>query len=162
MDYEKQMQTLITKTTIDIVIILSLIAIIIAIVWIVPFVHYRKTKNIASKIKRTAFIAKIALTAICLLFSLTTISGFRDISNMKKDIATHDFVTFTGDYSIDVSMRLTFSVSELWYDLQTVTIENSDEPLWFDMMSDNDADLRGTGTIVYGRNSRYVVMLESK
>ena len=39
MDYEKQMQTLITKTTIDIVIILSLIAIIIAIVWIVPFVH---------------------------------------------------------------------------------------------------------------------------
>ena len=39
MDYEKQMQTLITKTTIDIVIILSLIAIIIAIVWIVPLVH---------------------------------------------------------------------------------------------------------------------------
>ena len=39
MDYEKQMQTLIAKTTIDIVIILSLIAIIIAIVWIVPFVH---------------------------------------------------------------------------------------------------------------------------
>ena len=162
MDYEKQMQTLITKTTIDIVIILSLIAIIIAIVWIVPVVHYKKNKNITSKEKRTSLIAQIALTAICLSFSLTTVSGFQDISNMKKDIGTNDFVTFTGDYSIDVSMRLTFSVSELWYDLQAVTIENSDEPLWFDMMSDNDADLRGTGTIVYGRNSRYVVMLESK
>ena len=107
-------------------------------------------------------MAQIALTAICLLFSLITISSFKDIGNMKKDIESNDFVVYTGEYSIDSTYHFTFSISELWFDLRAVTIENDSEPLWFDMRSDMDTDLAGNGTIVYGKNSRYVVLIDSE
>ena len=81
---------------------------------------------------------------------------------MKKDIESNDFVVYTGEYSIDSTYHFTFSISELWFDLRAVTIENDSEPLWFDMMSNTDTDLAGNGTIVYGKNSRYVVLIDSE
>ena len=155
MSYEEQIQSLITKTTIDIAIIFSLIAIVLVILWIVPLAYLKKQKT-------KSIMAQIALTAICLLFSLITISSFKDIVNMKKDIESNYFVVYTGEYSIDSTYHFTFSISELWFDLRAVTIENDSEPLWFDMMSDMDTDLAGNGTIVYGKNSRYVVLIDSK
>ena len=85
-----------------------------------------------------------------------------DIDNMKKDLEKNDFVTYTGEYSIDSTYHFTFSVSELWFDLRAVTTANDDEPLWFDLMSDIDTDLVGNGTIIYGKNSRYVVLIDSE
>ena len=161
MSYEEQIQSLITKTTIDIAIIFSLIAFVLVILWIVPLA-YLKSKKINRKQKTKLIMAQIALTAICLLFSLITISSFKDIGNMKKDIESNDFVVYTGEYSIDSTYHFTFSISELWFDLRAVTIENDSEPLWFDMMSDMDTDLAGNGTIVYGKNSRYVVLIDSE
>ena len=161
MSYEEQMQSLITKTTIDIAIVFSLIAIVLAILWIVPLAYFKRNQtNRRSKTK--SIVAQIALTAICLLFSLITISNFQDIENMKKDIDANDFVVYTGEYSIDSTYHFTFSISELWFDLRAVTIENDSEPLWFDMMSDMDTDLAGNGTIVYGKNSRYVILIDSE
>ena len=118
--------------------------------------------KINRKQKTKSIMAQIALTAICLLISLITISSFKDIGNMKKDIESNDFVVYTGEYSIDSRYHFTFSISELWFDLRAVTIENDSEPLWFDMMSDMDTDLAGNGTIVYGKNSRYVVLIDSE
>ena len=161
MSYVEQMQSLITKTTIDIAIVFSLIAIVLAILWIAPLAYF-KNKKINRKQKIKSIMAQIALTAICLLFSLITISSFKDIGNMKKDIESNDFVVYTGEYSIDSTYHFTFSISELWFDLRAVTIENDSEPLWFDMMSDMDTDLAGNGTIVYGKNSRYVVLIDSE
>ena len=161
MSYEEQIQSLITNTTIDIAIIFSLIAFVLVILWIVPLA-YLKSKKINRKQKTKLIMAQIALTAICLLFSLITISSFKDIGNMKKDIESNDFVVYTGEYSIDSTYHFTFSISELWFDLRAVTIENDSEPLWFDMMSDMDTDLAGNGTIVYGKNSRYVVLIDSE
>ena len=164
MSYEEQIQSLITKTTIDIAIIFSLIAFVLVILWIVPLAYLKnkKIKKINKKQKTKSIMAQIALTAICLLFSLITISSFKDIGNMKKDIESNDFVVYTGEYSIDSTYHFTFSISELWFDLRAVTIENDSEPLWFDMMSDMDTDLAGNGTIVYGKNSRYVVLIDSE
>ena len=164
MSYEEQIQSLITKTTIDIAIIFSLIAFVLVILWIVPLAYLKnkKIKKINKKQKTKSIMAQIALTAICLLFSLITISSFKDIGNMKKDIESNDFVVYTGEYSIDSTYHFTFSISELWFDLRAVTIENDSEPLWFDMMSDMDTDLAGKGTIVYGKNSRYVVSIDSE
>ena len=164
MSYEEQIQSLITKTTIDIAIIFSLIAFVLVILWIVPLAYLKnkKIKKINRKQKTKSIMAQIALTAICLLFSLITISSFKDIENMKKDIESNDFVVYTGEYSIDSTYHFTFSISELWFDLRAVTIENDSEPLWFDMMSDMDTDLAGNGTIVYGKNSRYVVLIDSE
>ena len=161
MSYEEQMQSLITKTTIDIAIVFSLIAIVLAILWIVPLAYF-KNKKINRKQKIKSIIAQIALTAICLSFSLITISNFQDIENMKKDIDANDFVVYTGEYSIGSTYHFTFSISELWFDLRAVTIENDSEPLWLDMISDMDTDLVGNGTIVYGKNSRYVVLIDSE
>ena len=169
MSYEEQMQSLITKTTIDIAIIFSLIAIVLVILWIVPLaylknkkINRKQKKKINRKQKTKLIMAQIALTAIFLLFSLMTISSFKDIGNMKKDIESNDFVVYTGEYSIGSTYHFTFSISELWFDLRAVTIENDSEPLWFDMMSDMDTDLAGNGTIVYGKNSRYVVLIDSE
>ena len=53
-------------------------------------------------------------------------------------------------------------MSKLWFDLRAVTTANDDEPLWFDLMSDIDTDLVGNGTIIYGKNSRYVVLIDSE
>jgi len=161
MNYEEQMQSLITKTTIDIAIVLSLIVIIIAILWIVPLAYYKNRKS-SRKQKTKSIIAQLVLTVICILFSLTTVSSFVDIDNMKKDLEKNDFVTYTGEYSIDSTYHFTFSVSELWFDLRAVTLANDDEPLWFDLMSDIDTDLVGNGTIIYGKNSRYVVLIDSE
>ena len=161
MSYEEQIQSLITKTTIDIAIIFSLIAFVLVILWIVPLA-YLKNKKINRKQKTKSIMAQIALTAICLLISLITISSFKDIGNMKKDIESNDFVVYTGEYSIDSRYHFTFSISELWFDLRAVTIGNDSEPLWFDMMSNMDTDLAGNGTIVYGKNSRYVVLIDSE
>ena len=161
MSYEEQIQSLITKTTIDIAIIFSLIAIVLVILWIVALA-YLKNKKINRKQKTKSIMAQIALTTICLSFSLITISSFKDIGNMKKDIESNDFVVYTGEYSIDSTYHFTFSISELWFDLRAVTIENDSDPLWFDMVSDMDTDLAGTGTIVYGKNSRYVVLIDSE
>lgn len=161
MSYEEQMQSLITKTTIDIIIVFSLIAIVLAIVWIVPLAYF-KNKKTNRKHKTMSIMAQITLTAICLLFSLINISSFNDIETMKKDIELHDFVVYTGEYSIDSTYHFTFSISELWFDLRAVTIETDSEPLWFDMMSDMETDLVGDGTIVYGKNSRYVVTIDSE
>ena len=161
MSYEEQIQSLITKTTIDIAIIFLLITIVLVILWTVPLA-YLKNKKINRKQKTKSIMAQIALTAICLLFSLITISSFKDIGNMKKDIESNEFVVYTGEYSIDSTYHFTFSISELWFDLRAVTIENDSEPLWFDMRSDMDTDLAGNGTIVYGKNSRYVVLIDSE
>ena len=161
MSYEEQMQSLITKTTIDIAIIFSLIAIVLVILWIVALA-YLKNKKINRKQKTKSIMAQIALTTICLSFSLITISSFKDIGNMKKDIESNDFVVYTGEYSIDSTYHFTFSISEPWFNLRAVTIENDSDPLWFDMVSDMDTDLAGTGTIVYGKNSRYVVLIDSE
>ena len=160
MEYTDKMQSFITKTTIDIVIIFSLIAIIIALVWISMLIYYKKRKMDKNGLKYS-LIGSILLTLICLLFSLTTISSFQDINNMKKDIENQSFVTYIGDYDIDNNYHFSFSISELWFDLRTVTIENDSEPLWFDMMSDIDIDVSDTGTIVYGKNSRFIVKIES-
>ena len=107
MSYEEQIQSLITKTTIDIAIIFSLIAFVLVILWIVPLA-YLKNKKINRKQKTKSIMAQIALTAICLLFSLITISSFKDIGNMKKDIESNDFVVYTGEYSIDSTYHFTF------------------------------------------------------
>ncbi len=107
-------------------------------------------------------MAQIALTAICcLLLSLIAISNYKDISNMKKDIETKDFVTYIGDYSINNTYRFSSSPFSIWFDLRGVTIENDEELLWFDITSDFNTKMIGSGTIVYGRNSRYVVKNES-
>ena len=45
MSYEEQIQSLITKTTIDIAIIFSLIAIVLVILWIVPLAYLKKQEN---------------------------------------------------------------------------------------------------------------------
>ncbi len=159
MNSVEQMQSLINKTIIDIVIIFVLIIVIIGIIWIVPFCYYKKHKNFATIKKSLA--AQAILTVICLSFSLTTVSSFQDISNMQKDIEDQSFVTYVGDYDIDTTYHFSFSISELWFDLRPVTIENDTEPLWFDRLSDIDVDVKDTGTIVYGKNSRFIVKIES-
>jgi heme/copper-type cytochrome/quinol oxidase subunit 2 len=88
MNYVEQMQSLINKTIIDIVIIYVLIIIIIGVVWVAPFCYYKKKrdKRKNSKIFKKSLIAQASITVICLLFSLINISSFQDINNMKKDI----------------------------------------------------------------------------
>ena len=159
MNYTEQMQKLITKTSIDIAIIFSLIAVITVLVWTVPLAYFRNNKRVDKKTKRTSLIAQAVLTFICLLLSLTTVSSFKDINNMKKDIEAQDFSVYIGDYSIDSNYHFTFSVSELWFDLRAVNIYNN-EPLWFDVMSDPDVKKVGYGKIVYGKSSRYAVSIE--
>jgi len=164
MNYVEQMQSLINKTIIDIVIIYALMIIIVGIVWIAPFCYYKKQRNDKqknTKIINKSLIAQVGITAVFLLFSLITISSFQDINNMKKDIEDNSFVTYMGDYYIDNTNYFSFTASELWFDLRTVTIKEETEPLYFDMMSNPDVDLHDTGTIVYGKNSRYVVKFES-
>lgn len=80
---------------------------------------------------------------------------------MKKDIETQAFVSYVGSYEIDSTYHFTFSLSELWLDLHAVTIEDETEPLWFDMSSQFDTELKGTGTVVYGKNSRYAVIIKN-
>ena len=79
---------------------------------------------------------------------------------MKKDIKNNSFVTYVGNYDIDNTYRFSFSASELWFDLRAVTVEGEEEPLWFDMTSNIGIDIHDTGTIVYVKNSRYIVKLE--
>ena len=81
---------------------------------------------------------------------------------MKKDIDNNSFVTYVGDYDIDNTYHFSFSVSELWFDLRAVTADGEEDPLWFDMTSNIGIDVHGTGTIVYGENSCYIVKIESK
>ena len=45
MSYEEQIQSLITKTTIDIAIIFLLITIVLVILWIVPLAYLKKQEN---------------------------------------------------------------------------------------------------------------------
>lgn len=164
MNYVEKMQSLINKTIIDIAIIYALIIIIVGIVWIAPFYHYKKKrdKQKNTKILKKSVIAQASITVICLLFSLITIPSFQDINNMKKDIENDSFVTYVGDYDIDNTYHFSFSVSELWFDLRAVTVEGENEPLWFDMTSNVGTDMHDRGTIVYGKNSRYIVKIESE
>ena len=164
MNYVEQMQSLINKTIIDIVIIYVLIIIIIGVVWVAPFCYYKKKrdKRKNSKIFKKSLIAQASITVICLLFSLINISSFQDINNMKKDIENNSFVMYVGDYDIDNTYHFSFSVSELWFDLRAVTVDGEEDPLWFDMTSNIGIDAHDTGTIVYGENSRYIVKIEGK
>ena len=164
MTYVEQMQSLISKTIIDIAIIYTLIIFIVGVVWIAPFCYFKKKINNQknAKILKKSMIAQASITVICLLFSLITISSFQDINNMKKDIESNSFVTYVGDYDINNTYHFSFSVSELWFDLRAVDIEGENEPLWFDMTSNNTIDVHDTGTIVYGKNSRYIVKIESE
>ena len=164
MNYVEQMQSLINKTIIDIAIIYALIITVIGVVWVAPFCYYKKKKDKQknTKIFKKSLIAQASITVICLLLSLITISSFQDINNMKKDIESNSFVTYVGDYDIDNTYHFSFSVSELWFDLRAVDIEGENEPLWFDMTSNNTIDVHDTGTIVYGKNSRYIVEIESE
>ena len=162
MNYVEQMQSLINKTIIDIVIISVLVIIIIGVVWFAPFCYYKKKrdKQKNSKIFKKSLIAQASITVICLLFSLINISSFQDINNMKKDIENNSFVMYVGDYDIDNTYHFSFSVSELWFDLRAVTADGEEDPLWFDMTSNIGIDAHDTGTIVYGENSRYIVKIE--
>ncbi len=164
MSYVEQMQSLINKTIINIAIIYALIIIIVGVVWIAPFCYYKKKrdKQKNTKILKKSLIAQASITVISLLFSLITISSFQDINNMKKDIENNSFVTYVGDYDIDNTYHFSFSVSELWFDLRAVTVEGENELLWFDMTSNIAIDVHDTGTIVYGKNSRYIVKIESE
>lgn len=162
MEYTDEMQTLIFKTTIDIIIIFSLIVVILGLLWTTVLFYYKKNKKVNRKDVKFSFMASFILTVICLLFSLATIPSFQTISNIKKDIENQSFVTYVGDYYIEDPYHFTFSISELWFNLCPVTIENSTEPLWFDRTSNFDIDIKDTGTIVYGKYSRYVVKIESK
>lgn len=162
MNYVEQMQILINKTIIDIAVIYALVIIVIGVVWIAPFCYYRKKseKQKNASILKKSLIIQASITFICLLFSLITISSFQDINNMKKDIKNNSFVTYVGNYDIDNTYRFSFSASELWFDLRAVTVEGEEEPLWFDMTSNIGIDIHDAGTIVYGKNSRYIVKLE--
>ena len=164
MNYVEQMQSLINKTIIDIAIIYALIITVIGVVWIAPFCYYKKKKDKQknTKIFKKSLIAQVSITVICLLLSLITISSFQEINNMKKDIDNNSFVTYVGDYDIDNTYHFPFSVSELWFDLRVVIVEGKEDPLWFDMTSNIGIDVHGTGTIVYGENSGYIVKIESK
>ena len=163
MEYMTAMQSLITKTAIEIIIILSLIAIVLGLIWTAMLFYYKKNKKKRKSGVRSSFIGSVTLTAICLLFSLVTISSFRDIKNMKQDIAEQSFVTYVGEYEIhNDTFRFSVSITELWFDLRAVTIENEEEPLWFDRMSDFDVDSVGRGKVIYGKNSRYVVRIEEE
>ena len=161
MEYTDEMQTLIFKTSIDIIIILSLIAISIGLIWIAMLFYYKKNQKTNRKSIKSSFIASSTLTVICLLFSFATIPSFQTIRDMKKDIENQSFVTYVGDYYIDDSYHATISVSEFWFDLRSVTIDNDTEPLWFDRMSNFDVNMKDSGTIVYGKNSRYIVKIEN-
>ena len=168
MNYAEQMQSLINKTVIDIVIILVLIIVIMGIIWLLPFLLYKNHKKRGNSDRKStahfkkSLTAQVILTVICLLFSLTTVSNFQDISNMKKDIAENSFVTYVGSYEIADTYHFSFSISELWFDLRPVTVEDNSEPLWFDKMSDADVNIKGTGRIVYGKNSRCAVTIQSQ
>ncbi len=164
MNYIEQMQILINKTIVDIVILLSLIIIIIGVIWITPFLYYKRKKDKQKSvgIPKKSLIAQASITVICLLLSLIPITSFQDISNMKKDIENNSFVTYVGDYDIDYTYHFSFSASELWFDLRTVTVEGEEDPLYFDMTGNIGMDVHGTGTIIYGKNSRYIVKIKSK
>jgi heme/copper-type cytochrome/quinol oxidase subunit 2 len=161
MEYTDEMQTLIFKTSIDIIIILLLLAVSISLIWIAMFFYYKKNKKTNRKGIKSSFIGSSTLTVICLLFSFATIPSFQTISDMKKDIENHSFVTYVGDYYIEDTYHSTISLSEFWFDLRPVTIENDSEPLWFDRMSNFNVNIKDSGTIVYGKNSRYIVKIEN-
>ena len=157
---QEQLQALITHKTLEIVIILSLVIAVITLAWIVPILYRKKQKAKKTAIKNS-LIAQIALTVICLLFCLTTIPDLQTIADAKRDIEEQSYITYTGEYSIELYHRSSFTISDLWFDLRTVTINNTAETLWMDVKSDSNLTMSGTATIVYGKHSRYVLKIEN-
>ena len=163
--HQQVLEKIIAKERFELIIALLLIVVALALLWIVPYRHYRKMKEKTREKKRKeiqkSLLGQLILTAILLAFAWLSCWGFRDTyRNIRLDIQEQAYQSYTGEVELHSSHstkgRLYKSHQSVWLDngeFVFVYINN----LWEDLTRDvgtYDAKL------VYGRHSRYVVYME--
>lgn len=119
------------------------------------------TDEMQTLIFKTSIDIIIILLLLAVSISLIWIAMFFYYKKNKKTNRKGIKSSFIGSSTLTV-ICLLFSFATIpSFDLRPVTIENDSEPLWFDRMSNFNVNIKDSGTIVYGKNSRYIVKIEN-
>ena len=142
-----------------------MIAAVLAAIWVLPLLHYRKLKEETRKKKekeiRTSLLGQAALTAILLFLAGISCWGFADTSrNIQLDIREQSYTAYSGEVTLESDLptkgRFYDRLQSVWLEDGTVVYQYID--------SLREALTRDAGTyeaeLVYGAHSGYVVYIE--
>ena len=172
--YSVELQSLINRYSVLIIVELVSALLLLVALWILPFLekkltmkpdkHTSKRKIEKEKELKKAILCLQIFVSIFLIF-ITAFFMYDDVktlNNLKKDETTNSVSVYVGDAEL---MYSSFgSIYDFIVDHRIVQFENSDENYWIDMSRVNEGWNTDSGVfyakITYGENSKYILKIE--
>ena len=172
--YSVELQSLINRYSVLIIVELVSALLLLVALWILPFLekkltmkpdkHKSERKIEKEKELKKAILCLQIFVSIFLIF-ITAFFMYDDVktlNNLKKDETTNSVSVYVGDAEL---MYSSFgSIYDFVVDHRIVQFENSDENYWIDMSRVNEGWNTDSGVfcakITYGENSKYILKIE--
>jgi len=172
--YSVELQSLINRYTVLIIVKLVSALLLLAALWILPSLEIKftmkpdkhKSKRKLEKekeLKKATLYLQIFVTVFLVFITAFFVyDDVKTLNNLKEDEATNSIFVYEGDAEL---MYSSFgSIYDFIVDHRIVCFENSDKHYWIDMSRVNegwDPDSgEFYGKITYGENSKFILKIE--
>ncbi len=171
--YIMDLESLINRYTILIIIKVLSVFLMLILVWLVPHIgnplkkkHKTKRKIKIEKANKTkTVIGQIIISGLFIIVEIFIVGNYVDtLNNLKKDLNQNAFVVYNGDAYLCDDYRRTSLLFNLFVDSRNVNLGNSDDIYIIDMSMTDEGWFRDSGDfqgkITYGENSKFILKIE--